>query len=158
MNNLFSDITKSYLDICSTMKLLSNDSFDQDIFLEHNINQVAASMNDLIIKLQSLKFSIDGVLDINTLESQNTTENTKEYYQEQISQEQKPMIPELPNKDFNKLLNKTMKDMMPLFMMHLMSHDKDSILNKTHLPSPSQLPSHLPSPSQLTNTDPYDVD
>ena len=164
MNNLFSDITKSYLDICSNMKLLDNNSFDEDIFLENNINQVAASMNDLIINLQRLKFSIDGILDIN-IQSNNTLQQDNNINLKELNTQipLQPVIPEIPNRDLNKLLNKTMKDMMPLFMMHLMANDKDSILNKPK-PTNSNLSYTLHNSMENINNhssssnDPYDVD
>lgn len=163
LNKLFTEITADYLEICSAVGAISNSDYESHLETEHpgmkmilesNLMQVCASMNDLAIHLQALKYSIQSIprptnhkpIDTNT--NTNTT-NPFDIINKIINPDTVSDL-EIPP-DSNKLINKAIKDIMPMLMMHLMKIDKDSILNKP-IPSPNI------SYNNNYNNDPDDVD
>lgn len=146
LNSLFVELTSNYLE---TSNLLiqyfnipnSNSNQNPDTnpiqILDNNIMQVEASINDLLINLQNLKFSLESVLDkpiLNKLVSGSGSGSGSGSYNVP------PLKPEM-----DKLINKAIKEMMPMMMVHLMRIDPDSLLNK-------------PVANDTNPSGPYDVD
>lgn len=137
LNSLFVELTSNYLETSNlliqhfntsdTNNDTNNDTHTNPL-LDNNIMQVEASMNDLLINLQNLKFSLGSIID------------------KPISNSCK--VPPLTS-EMDKLINKAIKDMMPMMMMHLMQIDPNSILNK---------PTTTNSNTSDSYSGPYDVD
>ena len=157
MNKTFNEMTMAYLDVCSNLHILDNVNDD---IIDNNVNKISACINDLLINLQLLKFNIENI-----------------QYNEQLPTSEKPHSPVIENSDANanananakneKLVNKTIKDLLPLFMTYMMSIDNNSIINtlsenanilepvqfpeisKSNAQTPFQAPETLPVPKQL---------
>jgi hypothetical protein len=148
LNSLFVELTSNYLE---TSNLLiqyfnipnSNSNQNPDTnpiqILDNNIMQVEASINDLLINLQNLKFSLESVLDKPILNKSGSGLGSGSG-SGSGSYNIPPLKPEM-----DKLINKAIKEMMPMMMVHLMRIDPDSILNK-------------PVPNDTKLSGPYDVD
>ena len=139
LNSLFVELTSNYLE---TSNLLiqhfntSDTNYDTHTnpLLDNNIMQVEASMNDLLINLQNLKFSLGSIIDKPISNSCNVPPLTSE---------------------MDKLINKAIKDMMPMMMMHLMQIDPNSILNK---PTTTTAATTNETNTSDLYSGPYDVD
>jgi len=108
MNNEFTELTQSYLSICNTFEP-NIELIKKDPVLSNEIVKCQATINDLIIQLQNIKFKIQTLQDdIEIEEDQETNENN----------------------ETDKIVDKTIYDMLPLFMLHMMNNDPNSILNK----------------------------
>lgn len=137
MNNLFTEITKNFLAICSVynqkekfLKNTNNNSQDvldeifNDNILLNEIIQMKISMFDLSIQMQNIKFKLEQIND-NSNTTSITTNNTKE---NTLCKDNKSRETELPP-DTDKLINTTIQQMLPLMMLALMNNDANSILN-----------------------------
>ena len=126
LNNSLNEILQNYLSICSKFAMKKK-YIDNDEILNNEITYLQISMNDLVIQLQNINFKIDNFkidcLDDDTL--QNDVNNTNTLTSNTSNS--------TPNSNIdlktNKLLDKTINDLLPLFMLGLMNNDKDSILN-----------------------------
>jgi hypothetical protein len=106
MNNDFTELTRSYLSICNTLET-KIEVIKKDPLFSNEIINCQITINDLIIQLQNIEFKIQTLQD-NLEEDQETNKN----------------------KETDKIVDKTIYDMLPLFMLHMMNNDPNSILNK----------------------------
>lgn len=104
LNNSLNEIVKNYL-YFSNKIAIKKKYIDDDEILNNEIKYLQISMFDLVIQLQNLNFKLDNIDD------ESITSNSDIEFKT------------------NKLLDKTINDMLPLFMLALMNNDKDSILN-----------------------------
>ena len=109
MNNDFTELTQSYLSICNILEP-NIELIKKDPVFSNEIIKCQATINDLIIQIQNINFKIQTL--------QHDTENEHEH--EDIN---KPT-------ETDKIVDKTIQDMLPLFMLHMMNNDPNSIINK----------------------------
>lgn len=137
MNKTFNEMTMAYLDVCSNLHILDN--INDDI-IDNNINKISACINDLLINLQLLKFNIENIqfneqLPTTEKKHSSSVENT------------------ISHTNNEKLVNKTIKDLLPLFMSYMMSIDNNSIINtlstNTTPPEPIQTPETIQTPEPI---------
>jgi hypothetical protein len=127
LNKTFSEITEKYISICSKFGINKN-AINNDELLQNDIMVLQVSMNDLTIQLQNLNFKMD-ILD-DTKDTKNT-KDTKDTRDTILKTDNENDNTASDNLDLttNNLIDKTMKEMLPLFLCALMNNDKDSILN-----------------------------
>lgn len=111
MNNDFTELTQSYLGISNLLEH-KIELIKKDPVLANEVIKCQATINDLIIQFQNIKFKIE------TIEPE-TEENNQ------------------PS-ETDKFINKTIQDMLPIIMLHMMNTDPNSILNKPTMQSDTQ--------------------
>ena len=127
LNKTFSEITEKYISFCSNFSMKQN-AINNDELLQNDITVLQISMSDLTVQLQNINFKMD-ILD-NTNENNKTNENNNtnntilKTYNVNDNTASDNLDPTT-----NYLIDKTMKEMLPLFLCALMNNDKDSILN-----------------------------
>jgi hypothetical protein len=124
LNKNFNEFSKNYIDFCSNIAYKKKD-VNNDILLSNELMLLEVSIHDLVVQLQNITIKIDAMQN-NSIDS--VSDNLCQTDGSYLSSSYLPVLPDLDN-DTNKLINKTMKDMMPLFFCSLMNNDKDSILN-----------------------------
>lgn len=107
LNKAYNEFSQNYITFCSNFAFKRQDIMNDSI-LVNELMMFEVSINDLVIQLQNINFKLDMIQ--NNLSQNNDT------------------IPPL-DINTNKLIDKTMKEMMPLFFCALMNNDKNSILN-----------------------------
>jgi len=130
LNNSLNEILQNYLSICSKFAMKKK-YIDNDEILNNEITYLQISMNDLVIQLQNINFKIDNFkidcLDDETLQNDVNSKNIL------LSNTSNSTSNSNSNSNIdlktNRLLDKTINDLLPLFMLGLMNNDKDSILN-----------------------------
>ena len=129
LNKTFSEITEKYITFCSNFYMKQN-SINNDELLQNDIMVLQVSMNDLTIQLQNLNFKMD-ILDDNDTTDTKDTKDTKDTNNTILKTDNENDNTASDNLDptTNQLIDKTMKEMLPLFLCALMNNDKDSILN-----------------------------
>jgi hypothetical protein len=129
LNKTFSEITEKYISICSKFGINKN-AINNDELLQNDIMVLQVSMNDLTIQLQNLNFKMD-ILDDNDTKDTNNNKDTKDTRDTILKTYNVNDNTASDNLDptTNQLIDKTMKEMLPLFLCALMNNDKDSILN-----------------------------
>ncbi len=129
LNKTFSEITEKYISICSKFGINKN-AINNDELLQNDIMVLQVSMNDLTIQLQNLNFKMD-ILDDNDTTDTKDTKDTKDTNNTILKTDNENDNTASDNLDLttNNLIDKTMKEMLPLFLCALMNNDKDSILN-----------------------------
>ena len=125
-NNTFADITRDYLQI--TNQLYNNDTInkltDANILEFDDIVNLEMSLNTLHIHLQNIKFKLNLQPDSTDVKNNmNNATNQLSISNEFLNDTTQNLL------KTDKLLNKTINDMLPLFMMHLMNNDPESLLN-----------------------------
>ena len=147
LNNSLNEIVQNYLSICSNFAIKQKD-IESDEILKNEIILLHVSMNDLVIQLQNINFKINTLPHLeNTLPeltNPNTTISTTATNPNTTisatatnpnttisATATNPNTDKKTdkNKNTNALLDKTINDMLPLFMLALMNNDKDSLLN-----------------------------
>lgn len=135
LNKSFNELSQNYIEFCSKFAFNKSD-ISNDAVLVNELMTIQASINDLVIQLQNMNYKID-----------------------MIKHEDKPLDIET-----NNLINKTMKEMMPLFFCALMNNDKNSILkDNKFMQSAITTMEKLSTPQKLeqkfaSNTNVDDVD
>lgn len=114
LNNSLNEIVQNYLSICSNFEIKKKD-IESDEILKNEIILLQVSMNDLVIQLQNINFKINTLPHLESTLPESTNPNTDKKTDK--------------NTNTNALLDKTINDMLPLFMLALMNNDKDSLLN-----------------------------
>ena len=115
LNIAFNEIVQHYVPMCN--KLVICEKYIQyDEILNNEIRILNASMNDLIIQFQNINFK---------LENLNITNSNLEKDNKQII----TSIDDTNQNKTNKLIDKTLNEMMPLFFVALMNNDTQSILH-----------------------------
>jgi len=107
MNNNFTELTQSYLGICNILEH-KIELIKKDSIFANDIIKCQFTINDLIIQLQNIKFKIDTIV----FETENETEDNNQ-----------------PS-ETDKFVDKTIKDMLPVIMLHMLKNDPNSIINK----------------------------
>lgn len=102
LNQIFKNITKSYNMLSSKMDII----IDKELLTYNNLINLEVSMNDLLININTILFTID----------QSDIDNNIDTELEN-------------NKEVDNLINKTLINMMPLLMLYFMIIDNKSILN-----------------------------
>jgi hypothetical protein len=134
LNSSLNEILQNYLSICSKFAMKKK-YIDNDEILNNEITYLQISMNDLVIQLQNINFKIDNFkidcLDDETLQNNVNSKNILLSNTPNISNTSNSTSNSNSNIDLktNRLLDKTINDLLPLFMLGLMNNDKDSILN-----------------------------
>jgi hypothetical protein len=138
LNKAFNEFSQNYIAFCSSFAYKKKD-INNDPLLVNELIMLEISINDLVIQLQNINVKIDA------LQSRNI-DNEEPFYYGGLNTEQhiKPL-----DNDTNKVINKTMKEMMPLFLCALMNNDKNSILN-----SNTFMQSAINTMEKLSNTMP----
>lgn len=104
LNKSFSNMSQSYVSICSKLGIY-NKTIKDDIILRNELMLLQVSMNDLEIQVQNICYKLDALeTDITICQNIQLDTNT------------------------NNLIDKTIKDMLPLFCLALMNNDDKSIL------------------------------
>ena len=125
LNNSLNEIVQNYLSICSNFAIKQKD-IESDEILKNEIILLHVSMNDLVIQLQNINFKINTLPHLeNTLPELTNPNTTISATATNPNTDKKTD----KNKNTNALLDKTINDMLPLFMLALMNNDKDSLLN-----------------------------
>lgn len=99
LNNSFNELSQNYIAFCSNFAFKRSD-INNDTVLVNELMTLEVSINDLAIQLQNINYKIAA-----------------------IKSNSQPL-----DNDTNKLIDKTMNEMMPLFFCALMNNDKNSIL------------------------------
>jgi len=115
LNKAFNEFSQNYIAFCSSFAFKKED-INSDALLVNELMMLEISINDLVIQLQNINVKIDAL--------QSRDIDNEEPFHSGVGS----AIPPL-DKNTNKLINKTMKEMMPVFLCALMNNDKNSILN-----------------------------
>ena len=182
-NKIFLDISATYLDICTKWNIcidastnnstsntiLDNDDIDSNIDsnIDNDITKLKFAMNDLAIQMQLFNFKLDSLIlsdkPVKQIPYINLELPPVPTHPIAKPNMQNPTNPQLDNKQLDKIIDKTMNEMMPLFFLHLMNNDTTSILNNSTnplinymknklLPQQTQSPTSLPNTNTNTNT------
>jgi hypothetical protein len=123
-NQTFSDITRDYLYVTNILhnneqinRLTSNNTIEFN-----DIVDFECALNNLAVHIQNIKFKL--MATENRKLEQITQAIPNQNQQNQLSKEQDLAL------QTDKMLNKTINEVLPLFMLHLMNNDPNSILNK----------------------------
>jgi hypothetical protein len=116
INETFANVVKDYVTFISKCNNL-NTLIDSNILDINDLFHVSVSLSDIAVQLQNINFKLDSY-PIQPISNDNDTNDTKAIentYNNILSTETN--------------INKTCKDLLPIFMLYLMMIDKDSILN-----------------------------
>ena len=127
-NKSISDILTLYLNINNKLHTVNNNlELTQKQSYVNYLQLINVSMDDLIINMQTLQYLFEGEPDLSdTLQPTQTPltqHNTTQHNTTQHNTTQQSNI------NYNRLVNKTINELLPLFMVHMMSNDNKSILN-----------------------------
>lgn len=136
LNKSFNEFSQNYIAFCSKFAFKRSDIKNNSVLI-NELMTLDVSINDLVIQLQNINFKIDAI------------QNQDEF----DDGESDPPL----DKETNKLINKTMKEMMPLFFCALMNNDKKSILKdnkfmQSAVETMSQLSYQIPNTNITSNT------
>lgn len=157
LNNAFNELSQNYKELSNGLSLKKKEIKNDELLITE-LMILEISINELVIQLQNINIKIDAL---------PASDIVKVFHSGGINSELN--IKPLDN-DTNKLINKTMKEMMPLFLCALMNNDKNSILNSnpfmqsaintmaklSNMMPPSHQKSHQQSKSQDSNPLEYD--
>jgi len=107
LNNAFSELSQNYKELSNGLALKKKEIKNDELLITE-LMILEISINELVNQLQNINIKIDAL----PASGINSELNIK------------PL-----DNDTSKLINKTMKEMMPLFLCALMNNDKNSILN-----------------------------
>ena len=129
LNNSLNEIMQNYLSICSNFEIKKKDIESNEI-LKNEIILLHVSMNDLVIQLQNINFKLNTLPHLENILPEATNPNiTTISTATATATATNPNTDKNTDKNTNALLDKTINDMLPLFMLALMNNDKDSLLN-----------------------------
>jgi len=120
-NQTFSDITRDYLYVSHILHNNENISqlTDNKILDFNDIVDFECALNNLAVHIQNIKFKL---MATENRKSEQVTQAIPN--KNQLSKDQETAL------ETDKMLNKTINEVLPLFMLHLMNNDPNSILNK----------------------------
>lgn len=118
-NQTFSDIMRDFLYVTNILHnneqinlLTSNNTVDFN-----DIVDFECALNNLAVHIQNIKFKLMAI------EQRQSKQQQIQQQQTQLSKEQELAL------QADKMLNKTINDLLPIFMLHLMNNDTNSLLN-----------------------------
>ena len=125
-NKTFSEILLDYLTVSNALH--NNDTIakfkSQFIITSYDIIELEISLNTLAIHLQTIKDKL-----ANTDEHDDNDENHKKSIKVTDTVDSVDTSITSSDQEIDSLVNKAIKDIMPLMMLHMMNNDKKSILH-----------------------------